>query len=173
MFKKALVVAVLAGSSILFVGTSAQAVDNPYPNSNPISVLVDGSGAVSPVGEPQSLPFSGFAANEPTTATADSAVTLGALKTAVPLSKVANGAGAVTYTASATIPGTYTIVVTGFSGSVATATLVVVPLDAASALPNTGFNSPLLAIWASAGVLIFGIAMVIVRTTVRRKRATV
>jgi hypothetical protein len=173
MLKKALVVAVLAGSSIFLMSTAAQAITNPYPDSNPIAVVVDGSGAVTPVGEPQALPFTGFAANEPTTATADAAVTLGALKTVVSLGKTANGDGAVTYSASATVPGTYTITVTGFSGSVATATLVVVPLDAAGALPNTGFNSPLLAIWVSGGALVFGIAMVIVRLTVRRKRATV
>jgi hypothetical protein len=173
MLKKALVVAVLAGSSILFAGTSAQAVVDPYPEMNPTSALVSGD-ATTPVGEPQSLPFEGFTAFEPTTATSDAAVTLGALKTVVSLGKTANGSGAVTYTASATIPGTYVITVTGVNpGTVATATLIVLPADAASALPNTGFNSPLLAIWASAGVLIFGIAMVIVRTTVRRKRATV
>ena len=172
MLKKALVIVALAGTSIFFMSTAAQALD--YPATTPSSVAVEGSATTTAPGEPMVLAFAGFNAFEPTTASADSAVTLGVVKTVVTASKTASNLGAVSYTASATIPGTYTITVRGVDiNTVTSATLTVLPADSSSALPNTGFNSPLLAIWVSAGVLVFGIAMVIVRSTVRSKRASV
>jgi hypothetical protein len=175
MLKKTLSVVLLTGLSLFAVASTAHAAD-PYPDSNPVSSQVNGSAAITPVGDPQTLGFTGFAANEPTRAEADSVVTLAAVRVMVSVSKTADANGAVSYEARSDIPGTYTIYVTGYSGSVATAVLTVVPADSGSApgsrpLSNTGMQSPLMALWISGGLLMFGIGLVVLRVTTRRKKA--
>ncbi|MBC7517328.1 MAG: hypothetical protein H7248_00325 [Microbacteriaceae bacterium] len=103
------------------------------------------------------------------------------------LTKQAHG-GAVTI--KVTIPvgatGTYTTTATGVtSGRVATAALAVAPVDSAAstggkaldstggkALASTGVSPiTMLLMWAAGGVLLLGIALLIVRVAVRRQRA--
>lgn len=173
MFKKALAVGALAVLAIFSVPTAANAA--PYG---------DGSGNAGTVvvapGQPASLTFGGFAANEPTTASAPDAVTLGALKVVTTASKPANASGSVTYTATATQPGTYNVTVTGVSGQIRTGTFTIAPADSGSgsgsnadgSLPNTGLETPMLIVWAAGGALALGIALVFVLTVVRRNKAS-
>jgi hypothetical protein len=170
MFKKALATGLLAVLAIF----AAPAAANAYETT-------DGSDVTATPGVAVTLTFSGFDANEPTTASAPDAVTLGVVKVVTTFSRPANASGVVTYTAAATQPGTYTITVTGVSGKVAVGTLTIVPADSASGtgsgstggLPNTGLEAPMLIIWGSAGALALGIALTVVMTIVRRQKASV
>jgi hypothetical protein len=94
--------------------------------------------------------------------------------------KTAAGSGAVALdvTLPADATGTYTTTATGLtSGTVGTAALTVGSADAGAAAGNngglaaTGYSTPMLAIWAAAGALLLGIALVTVLTVVRRQRA--
>jgi hypothetical protein len=79
--------------------------------------------------------------------------------------------------------GTYTVTATGVqSGTVGTAAITVVTADSGSGtgtgadsadggLAGTGYNAPMLLIWAASGVVLLGIALVVVLTIVRRQRA--
>jgi LPXTG-motif cell wall-anchored protein len=128
--------------------------------------------------EAVSLSFSGLPANTPSTAVAPDAVTLAILKAGT-ASKPTDANGSVTYTASATQPGTYTITVTA-GQTTATATLTVAPADgtgggsgsggsADGGLPSTGVD-PVLFVWIGGGALLLGAALVVVLSTVRRSR---
>jgi hypothetical protein len=101
MFKKALATGLLAVLAIF----AAPAAANAYETTDGSDVTVGPGVAVT-------LSFSGFDANEPTTASAPDAVTLGVVKVVTTASKPANASGVVQYTAAATQPGTYTITVT-------------------------------------------------------------
>lgn len=172
MFKKALATGLLAVLAIFAVPTAANAYET-----------TDGSDVTIAPGQAVTLTFSGFDANEPTTASAPDAVTLGVVKVVTTFSRPADSAGVVKYTASATQPGTYTITVTGVSGKVAVGTLTVAPTDSGAgsgsgsgsngALPNTGLETPMLIIWGAAGALALGIALTVVLTIVRRQKASV
>jgi hypothetical protein len=172
MFKKALATGLLAVLAIF----AAPAAANAYETT-------DGSDVTATPGVAVTLSFSGFDANEPTTASAPDAVTLGVVKVVTTFSRPANASGVVQYTAAATQPGTYTITVTGVSGKVAVGTLTVAPTDSAAGtgagsgsnggLPNTGLEAPMLIIWGAAGALALGIALTVVLTIVRRQKASV
>lgn len=94
----------------------------------------------------------------------------------VTLVKDASAAGAtsVNVTLPANATGTYSVTATGMtSANIATAAVTVVAADAgASTLPSTGFDVPVLAIWGATGVLLLGIALMVVMSIVRRQRAT-
>ena len=89
----------------------------------------------------------------------------------------ADGSVSVAVTLPTDATGTYTLTATGLtSGSVGTAAISVVAADSAAVvndgdLASTGYDAPMLAIWAAAGALLLGIALVTVLTVVRRQRA--
>jgi hypothetical protein len=96
------------------------------------------------------------------------------------ITKTATAAGsvAVVVTLPSDASGSYTLTGTGLtSGSVGTATLTVVAADsgtavtAAGGLASTGYDAPMLAIWAAAGALLLGVALMVALTVVRRQRA--
>ena len=105
--------------------------------------------------------------------------TVKAVVNSTSITKTASATGAVSV--AVTLPtnavGSYTLTGTGLtSGSVGTATLSVVAADSATVvkaggLASTGYDAPMLAIWAAAGALLLGIALVTVLTVVRRQRA--
>jgi LPXTG-motif cell wall-anchored protein len=170
MIKKFFAVALLALLSIFAVPTVANA--GGYGSAG------DQGGTVVVVpGAPASFTFGGFSAGEPTTASAPDAVTLGAVKVVVTANRAAGADGTVTYTASATTPGSYTITVTGAYGQVRTGTLTVAPADSGSgsnadgSLPNTGYETPMLIVWGATGALVLGAALVFVLMVVRRNKA--
>jgi hypothetical protein len=95
------------------------------------------------------------------------------------ITKTATGAGAVSVavTPPANASGSYTLTGTGLtSGSVGAVTVSVVAADSAAAdaaggLASTGYDAPMLAIWAAAGALLLGVALMVALTVVRRQRA--
>ena len=109
-------------------------------------------------------------------------VTLSAFKAAtVTLVKQATPAGSATV--NVTLPqnatGTYSVTATGLtSGTIGTASITVRAADSAGAattgggLAGTGYDAPVLLIWAAGGALLLGIALVVVLTIVRRQRVT-
>lgn len=165
MIRKALATAALAAVALFAVPVAAQAEEAGYTTQGPAVTAAPG--------EAVSLTFTGLPANTPSTATAPDAVTLAVLKAST-ASKPTDASGSVTYQASATQPGTYTITVTA-GGVVATATLTVAPSDTAGGgsgddLASTGFDLPVLALWVGGGALVLGAALIAVMTTVRRNR---
>lgn len=176
MFKKIFATGLLAALALFAVPTAAQAAD--YGDGGPGTD--NGDSAVVVAGQPVSFSLGGFLPGEPTTASAPDAVTLGALKVVQTASRPAGAAGTVTYTASATQPGSYTITVASAT-NVGVFTLVVVPADSAAgngsgsngALPNTGLETPMLIVWGASGALILGLALVFVLNVVRRNKKTV
>ncbi|MBF4633044.1 LPXTG cell wall anchor domain-containing protein [Agreia pratensis] len=175
MLKKSLAVGLLAVLAIFSVPTAANAA--PYGDNG----TGGGTVTVAP-GAPATLSFSGFQPGEATVASAPDAVTLGAIKVVSTAQRPAGANGAVTYTASATQPGSYTITVTSAS-AIATAVLTVLPADSGSgsgsgsnangSLPNTGFETPMLIVWGASGALILGLALVFVLNVVRRNKRAV
>lgn len=171
MFKKVLATGLLAVLAVFAVPAAANAYE------------IDGPAVTTTPGVAATLTFSGFDANEPTTASAPDAVTLGIVKVVSTFSRAANGSGVVSYTATASTPGTYTVTVVGVSGKIGSAALTVVPADSGAgsgsgsgsngALPNTGLETPMLIIWGAAGALALGIALTVVLTIVRRQKASV
>jgi hypothetical protein len=89
-------------------------------------------------------------------------------------SATATGAASVSVTLPTDATGSYTTTATGLtSGTVGTATLTVVAADngaTGQTLASTGYNTPVLLIWAAAGALLLGIALVVVLSFVRRRR---
>ncbi|MDR5701485.1 hypothetical protein [Agromyces aerolatus] len=170
----------LAGAAIAVVALfAAPAAANAYGEQPPVVETVE-------AGEAVALSFTGLPPNTPSTAVAPDAVTLAILKAGT-ASKPTDASGSVTYSASATIPGTYTITVTA-GQAIATATLTVVPADGTGAgpgagdgsgsgsggsadggLPSTGVD-PVLFVWIGGGALLLGAALVVVLSTVRRAR---
>ncbi|SMQ58527.1 LPXTG cell wall anchor domain-containing protein [Agreia sp. VKM Ac-1783] len=172
MFKKALAIGALAVLAIFSVPTAANAAAYGDGGDNGATVVVT-------PGAPVTFSFGGFQPGEQTVASAPDAVTLSALKVVVTASKPAGPNGTVSYTASATQPGSYTITVSSAT-NVATGTLTVVPTDAAGSgtgsgsngsLPNTGFETPMLIVWGAGGALVLGIALVFVLSVVRRNKS--
>ncbi|WBM79385.1 sortase [Cryobacterium breve] len=179
MLKKTLATIALAVLAVFTVPAAANAAGY-VPNSNiTISgnqvagsiIVIDFSGASFTAGENISFSVSGAGV-----------VTLSNFKSATAtLVKPASSTGAaslnVTLPADAT--GSYTTTATGLtSGSVGTATITVKAADAgatsadssAGGLASTGYNAPVLLIWAAAGALLLGVALVVVLSFVRRRR---
>jgi len=183
MFKRSLAVAALAVLAIFSVPAAANAAGY-VPEGN---VIVEGApapGAVVQVifteesftpGENVSFTLSGENAAGATLAS------IRAVVNSQSLVKSATGTGAVTL--DVTLPsdatGTYTTTATGLtSGRVGTAAITVAAVDAGAGssnsdggLASTGYNAPMLAIWAGAGALLLGIALVVVLGIVRRQRS--
>jgi hypothetical protein len=104
------------------------------------------------------------------------------------LVKTASDTGAVSLdvTLPSNASGTYTVTATGLtSGTVGTASLTVASADGAASgsgtgtgsdasnggLASTGYDAPMLAIWAAGGALLLGVALMVALTIVRRQRA--
>lgn len=111
--------------------------------------------------------------------TGNGTATIGAFKAetvSVTKQAAADGSLSVSVTLPANATGTYQLTATGLSsGNVGTYTITVVPADAGSntgsgALPNTGSSVSMLAVWAGAGALLLGAALIAVMTVVRRQR---
>jgi hypothetical protein len=190
MFKKSLAVAALAVLAVFSVPAAANAAGY-VPQGN---IIVEGTPAP---GEIVAVTFTegSFTPGEDVsfTLTGENAVgaTLASVRAVVnsqSLVKPATGTGGVTLdvTLPADATGTYTTTATGLtSGTVGTAAITVAAADAGSGtgsgsstdsnggLASTGYNAPMLAIWAGAGALLLGIALVVVLGIVRRQRASV
>ncbi|WEO77992.1 sortase [Cryobacterium sp. SO2] len=97
--------------------------------------------------------------------------------TSITKTAATDGAVSVAVTLPANATGSYALSGTGLtSGSVGTATLTAVAADAGTAaatggLASTGYDAPMLAIWAAAGALLLGVALMVALTVVRRQRA--
>ncbi|MBD8727448.1 hypothetical protein [Frigoribacterium sp. CFBP 13707] len=112
--------------------------------------------------------------------TGEGRVTLAAIETTTLVKTAdANGAARVAVTLPTTARGSYALTATGLtSGNVATAALTVVAADGtpaagsnnAGGLAFTGSTVPTLVIWAAAGALMLGIALMVVVTLQRRAR---
>ena len=114
--------------------------------------------------------------------TGSGTATLSAVKAAtVSLTKSATSAGAASVNVAlpADATGTYTTTATGLtSGTVGTAAITLPTADAGAGasstdggLASTGYDAPMLAIWAAAGALLLGVALMVALTVVRRQRA--
>ena len=175
MFKKTLAASALAILAVFAVAPAANAVSY-VPNAPAATIsasAVAGESVVVTFGE------GSFAPNEDVNFTVDGATTVGlaAVKAVVsgPITKAASATGVatVTVTLPANATGSYTTTANGVtSGSSATASFTVVNADGTAVLAATGVNSPMLLIWAASGVLLLGVALVLVRNTVRRQGAS-
>lgn len=172
MFEKSLAAAALAVLAVFAVPAAANAAGY-VPDSN-VSV----SGTVAPggtvevtftegsftPGEEVSFALTGENADSATLATFKAGVTSRSLVTTA----TDDGAVALDVTLPTDASGTFTTTATGLtSGTVGTASL-----GSDSDLASTGYNTPMLAIWAAAGALLLGVALVVVLGVVRRQRAS-
>lgn len=185
MFKKSLATATLAVIAVFAFAPAANAAE--YVSDSLITVA-----AAPAAGESTPVAFGdgAFSNGEGVefSVTGSHPAVLSVVKTAVTstLTKTATGAGAVSVTVAipAEATGDYTVTARGVtSGTVGTATLAVVAADAApiattdngltadNGLAATGFNAPVLVIWGAAGILVLGVALVLVRLSVRRQHA--
>jgi hypothetical protein len=187
MFKKSFAAIALAVLAIIAVPTAANAsgyapAENISVSGNVVAgglVVVNFSNSTFIAGESVSFNLSGENA---------AGATLATFKTVVnsqSLVKTANGSGGVAL--DVTLPtnasGTYTTTATGLtSGTVGTAALTIASADGAAGtgtgtdssnggLASTGYDAPMLAIWAAAGALMLGLALMVALTVVRRQRA--
>jgi hypothetical protein len=131
-----------------------------------VQVLGTGAGVLS---------FTGFQPNERTTASAPAAVTLAALHAVVSLERNSDGTGRVDYSASATAPGSYTITVTGMSGTVSVGTLTVLPPDreGTDTSGHAGDSVAIILGGIAGGLVLLALAFVLVRrrTLLARQKA--
>lgn len=180
MFEKSLAAAALAVLAVFAVPAAANAAGY-VPDSN-VSV----SGAVAPggtvevtftegsftPGEEVSFALTGEHADGATLATFAAGVASQSLVTTA----TEDGAVALDVTLPTDVSGTFTTTATGLSsGTVGTVSLTGGAADAAgshSVLASTGYNTPMLTIWASAGALLLGVALVVVLGVVRRQRTS-
>ena len=179
MFKKSLATAALAVIAVFAFAPAANAVD--YVSDAKVSI------ASAPIaGETAVVAFAdtAFEANESVTysVTGSEAATLSVVRTAVTSSLTKNasatGSSSVNVVIPATATGDFTVTAKSASASY-TATLDIVVADAGAplassadkGLASTGFNAPVLVIWGAAGVLVLGVALVLVRLSVRRQHA--
>ena len=175
MFKKILAIAALAIGAILVVPAAANAayVANDHvvvsgssaPGGTAVVTFKDGS--FTP-GETVSFSVTG---EGPITLSAVNAAVVTATST-----KVASATGSVVLnvTLPANATGSYTVTATGLtSGNVGTATITVRSADAGAGakLPFTGANISPLIIWGAGGILLLGVALLVVLAVVRRQRA--
>lgn len=176
MGKKSFAAIALAVLAVFAVPVAANAAG--YVPSSDVAV----SGAATPGGTVNVTFESGFTAGESVSfaVTGEGSATLAVFKAAtVSLTKTATagGAASVAVTLPAGATGTYTTTATGLSsGTVGTAAITVAAVDSGAAstngLASTGYDAPMLLIWAAAGALVLGLALVVVLNIVRRQRAT-
>jgi len=176
MFKKVLAVAALAIGAILLVPAAANA---SYVANDKVVV----SGSTSPGGTAVvTFKDGSFTPGETVSfsVTGEGPITLSAVKAAVVTvtsTKVANattGSVVLNVTLPANATGSYTVTATGLSfGNVGTAAITVRSADAGAGakLPFTGANISPLIIWGAGGILLLGVALLIVLAVVRRQRA--
>lgn len=181
---------VVAAIALVFGGSAA---------AQAAGYVAQGPSVTITQGEVVAMTFTGFEANTPSTASAPDEVTFAILKAAT-ASAPTDADGAVTYRVTSDIPGTYTITVTagqlvatgtltvvpaddcpfedlGTGSSGVTSGAFAEPAEpcppaeaAAGGLPGTGYELPLLFLWAGLGALALGGAFVFVRRAVRRGR---
>ena len=175
MFKKSLATAALAVIAVFAFAPAANAVD--YVSDQLVSVS-----AGSTAGETSAVAFAAeaFEANESVTysVSGEQTAVLSVIKTGVAtLTKnaAADGSSSVNVALPDNATGEYTVTATAASATY-TATLdLIVPSETGAAagdeLGETGFNAPVLVIWGAAGVLVLGLALVLVRMSVRRQHA--
>jgi hypothetical protein len=183
MFKKSLATAALAVIAVFAFAPAANAAG--YVPDDHVSV-----DATPVAGEPAEIAFApdSFVGDEMVnfTVTGSHAATLSVIKMAVEstISKAAvDGAVSVTMVLSPDAYGPYTVTGVGAdSGNVGTASMTVVPVDAgtdtgaaagdnaAGTLSSTGYDMPVLVIWGAAGLLALGVALVLVRLSIRRQQ---
>jgi hypothetical protein len=189
MFKKSFAAIALAVLAVVSVPVAANAAG--YPPEGSITVNGDvAPGGIVVVNFANNTFIAGESVSFTLTGENATGATLGALKAVVnsqSLVKSASGAGAVAL--DVTLPtnatGSYTTTATGLtSGTVGTASLTIAAADSAvgagagsgtnasnGGLAATGYDAPMLAIWAAAGALLLGIALMVALTVVRRQRA--
>ncbi|HEY0258523.1 MAG TPA: sortase [Lacisediminihabitans sp.] len=108
--------------------------------------------------------------------TGEGPITLAAVRAAVVTASItktaaADGSIVLRITLPTDAVGTYNVTGTGLtSGTVGTAVLTVAAADAGSGLAFTGANVSPLLIWGAGGVLLLGIALLVVMTVVRRQQ---
>jgi hypothetical protein len=190
MFKKSFAAIALAVLAIIAVPTAANA--SGYAPVGNITVNGDvAPGGIVVINFANTTFIAGESVSFTLTGENATGATLGAFKAVVnsqSLVKTASGEGAVAL--NVTLPtnasGSYTTTATGLtSGTVGTASLSVPTGDAAvgagagsgtnasnGGLAATGYDAPMLAIWAAAGALLLGIALMVALTVVRRQRAS-
>jgi hypothetical protein len=88
---------------------------------------------------------------------------LASLRAVTSLQRNANSAGSVDYSASATAPGSYTITVTGMSGTVSVGTLTVLPPDGESTMGVAGISVPIMLGGIAGGLVLLALAFVLIR----------
>ncbi|SDN37919.1 hypothetical protein SAMN05216368_10586 [Cryobacterium flavum] len=175
MFKKSLATAALAVIAVFAFAPAAVAADYV---SDPAVVTIT---APPIAGETAVIAFAANAFEQSEsvkyTVTGSHAATLSVVKAAVTqsLTKRAelDGSSSVKVLIPDEAVGNYTVTASAASATY-TATLDIVAADAGSGtgLPSTGYNAPVLVIWGAAGILVLGVALVVVRISVRRQQAT-
>ncbi|TFD66490.1 sortase [Cryobacterium ruanii] len=173
MFKKSLATAAIAVIAVFALAPAANAVD--YVSDAKVSIVsAPVAGGTAVVG----FAASAFASGESVTYTVSGshAAVLTVIKTAVTssLTKQAavDGSSSVNVAIPSNATGDYTVLAKSATKSY-TANLDIVAADAGTStgLPSTGYNVPVLVIWGAAGILVLGVALVLVRISVRRQRA--
>ncbi len=174
MFKKTLATAALAVFAVFAFAPAATAAD--YVSDTAV-VSIE---AAPVAGETAVIAFAAdaFLANESVTFSVTGAqeATLSVVKTAVTTSLTKNAAANGSSSVDVAIPdnatGNYTVTATAGSATY-TATLDIVAADAGTSngLASTGYDAPVLMIWGAAGILVLGVALVLVRLSVRRQHA--
>lgn len=177
MFKKSLATAALAVIAVFAFAPAANAVD--YVSDSHVTVS-----ASAVQGEIAQIDFadSAFVPAESIrfTVTGSTGVQLAVVKAAVDTSLTKNATSTGSSSLSVTIPddatGSFSVTASAASATY-TATLTVVAADAGApvavdnGLATTGYNAPVLVIWGAAGVLVLGVALLLVRISVRRQHA--
>ena len=178
VFKKSLAAAALAVIAVFAFAPAANAVDYV---SDTAMVSIQ---AAPIAGETAIVAFAAnaFLANESVTytVTGSHAATLSVVKTAVTASLTKKASNSGSSSVNVAIPdnavGDYTVTASAASATY-TATLDIIAADAvadtATTLPSAGYNVPVLFIWGAVGILVLVVALVLVRISVRRHRATV
>ena len=168
MLKKALAAGLLAILAIFAIPTAASAASYGGNGS--------GGGTIVVVeGQQGSITFYGFQPGEVTYASGPDGVIFESA------SLVAGPDGSVTYRVTGSKVGSFTITVTGAS-NISTGVVTTVPADSSGGsgsgsgsnangtLPNTGLQTPTLVVWGASGVLVLGVALVLVLSVVRRNK---
>ena len=179
MFKKSLATAALAVIAVFAFAPAANAAEYVSDSLTTVTDSTPAPGAATTV----SFGDTAFANGESVSFSAEGSpvATMSVIKTAVSNSVVKTASAAGAASAVITIPsnatGVYTVNAVGAtSGNIGTAVLTVVAADAGTAavtddggLAATGVNAPVLVIWGAAGILVLGVALVLVRRSVRRQ----